>query len=301
MQSQRRIIRSRWSRIALFVALMLPGFVLVFGSSTRAQPPGFPRGSRPGGITRPPTIPGFPGGRPGGSGFSGISGSIPRIPTPGMPSGGISGRFPGSGVSGRFPGSGISGRNPGSGITGRFPGSGITGRTPGGLGGGFEHVWTCSNCRSEIGRSKSGIDRPSFSHCPNCNVKFINGGIGMSRPGSTFRPSNGNSRVSRPANPGWNEPPRNPGGNVSRPTAPPPTKVVPPKPTPPPTNDRRKPPAVHNNAEKPLADSGSSKTHIWVIGGGVVLLGAGILVTCLVLGANGRSGRRSAEDYDMYN
>jgi DNA-directed RNA polymerase subunit RPC12/RpoP len=37
----------------------------------------------------------------------------------------------------------------------------------------FETVWTCSNCRKELGR---GPQQPQLASCPNCGVKFINGG-----------------------------------------------------------------------------------------------------------------------------
>lgn len=55
----------------------------------------------------------------------------------------------------------------------------------------FEHVFTCSNCGKEVGRSSTGslLDRPAS--CPFCGVKFINGGLG-----------NGNPGIGGPLNPG---------------------------------------------------------------------------------------------------
>ena len=46
----------------------------------------------------------------------------------------------------------------------------------GGMGGGFEFVYTCTNCRKEVGRGRTGLDGPAS--CPFCGVRFINGGFG---------------------------------------------------------------------------------------------------------------------------
>lgn len=56
----------------------------------------------------------------------------------------------------------------------------------------FEHVWSCSNCRRELGRSDSAFDKPHYSSCPFCGVKFSDSlGWGRRRAGSSFRPSSG--------------------------------------------------------------------------------------------------------------
>ena len=43
-------------------------------------------------------------------------------------------------------------------------------------GGGFEFIFTCTNCRKEVGRGQTMLDGPAS--CPSCGVRFINGGMG---------------------------------------------------------------------------------------------------------------------------
>jgi hypothetical protein len=91
------------------------------GSLLLAQPPGFPRQpTGPGGFGPGSGIPNFPMGPGAGSG-------IPNIPMP--------------------PSSPFDQNN--------RPGAGQ-------FGGGsrFEWVFTCTNCRKELGRSESAIDKP---------------------------------------------------------------------------------------------------------------------------------------------
>lgn len=152
------------------------------------------------------------GQQPGrGSGIRGISGGSIR-----GGSGGISGIRGGRSISGGISGiRGGSGRSISGGISGISGGiSGISGRRPGSM---FEYVWTCSKCGAKVGRSNSMIDAPSS--CPSCGVRFINGGIGSKRPGSSFRPESGNNNRNNNRNnmdpaQGWNSrrnnQPRNP-------------------------------------------------------------------------------------------
>jgi DNA-directed RNA polymerase subunit RPC12/RpoP len=55
----------------------------------------------------------------------------------------------------------------------------------------FEHVFSCGKCGKELGRSDRPFDKPPYDKCPYCGVRFINGGHGFSRPGSSFKPSDG--------------------------------------------------------------------------------------------------------------
>jgi DNA-directed RNA polymerase subunit RPC12/RpoP len=38
----------------------------------------------------------------------------------------------------------------------------------------FQWVFSCSNCKRELGRSKSRFDEPPYDKCPHCGVSFSN-------------------------------------------------------------------------------------------------------------------------------
>jgi hypothetical protein len=155
---------------------------LLFLNSVEGQPRPGSFSGRPGG-----GVSGGMAGRPGG----GISGTNIGGPRPGAATGGISGT-----ISGTRPGMTIGGTNiggpgprPGTAIGGAS-GMGVTGGMgiTGGMGaiGGMTTIYTCPNCRREVGRGNSP---PAMVNC--CGTTYVNGkslrfgpGPGAAGPGA---------------------------------------------------------------------------------------------------------------------
>ena len=156
---------------------------------------------------------------------------MPNIPAPPIPGGGIGG-MPG------IPGGGIGG----------MPGMGQP-----------EHIFTCSGCGKEVGRSNTPF-KPEIANCPHCGVRFGNTTAG--------RIANSQDRMNDLANrtggwtngPGMPAPiaPAFPNGAAS---PPPPAPFTPNFPSPTPS------PFGSSSSTAPSAKSGASVVLIWVLVG----------------------------------
>jgi DNA-directed RNA polymerase subunit RPC12/RpoP len=158
----------------------------------------------------------------------------------------------------------------------------------------FEHVWTCSHCGKELGRSSSGIDRPPYDSCPYCGAKFMNNiGGKFQRPGSSFRPSDGGPPPSHQQPPGGFAPPSNSGGpgappNSGQPPGGPSGGFGPGRDGSPDADVNEEEPAFPEDSDLPSTGTqGSfSSLRLWLLVGGLVVLmlagGAGGVVLILI-------------------
>jgi len=172
---------TRWLRVRLLAALVVPLGLVVLLASGRAQPPGFPRPPGSPGMPGGPGVPGgFRGGVPGGpgAGFSGVRPGMPGGPGGGMvgtPRPGVP-EMPRPGMPPDMSGGGISGMPGGPGTVGRIP-------RPGGSTSVIEY--RCSRCNAFLGTGAAGA---AVMVCPSCGAHFNGTIIHGREPGATPPP-----------------------------------------------------------------------------------------------------------------